>query len=148
MGSLRRPDGVSRLVVVQGSSTNALRLLRDIELLVLPHPGIADEPPPPRVGRQKFFSISEFFVPASLRGGKIDPNDPSHVTFDFVVHDFDVNFKLSGVRAKGTVDAYLENDDSLRFNLREDPEQSLRGVQLLQDTLRGSPIDPPRFQGR
>jgi hypothetical protein len=145
MGSLRRPDGVSRLVVVQGRGTNAHALLRDIELLVLPHPGITDEPPPPQVSREKFYGISELVLPAALHAGQTDPNDPSHVVFEFVVRG---GMNYDEVQAKGTLDAYFQNDDSLRFSLRDDPELSRRRVKLLQETLRSVPATPTPFVGR
>lgn len=130
LGSLRRPDGVSRLVVVRGASTNGYDLLCDVQVLVLPHPGLFD-PLPPNVGGPAY-AYSGLWMPATFRGGVVDPNDPSHVIFGFDVFD------VAGTRtATGVIDAHLRDDDSLAFALRETPELTRLQVRLRRTRISG-----------
>jgi hypothetical protein len=77
------------------------------------------------------FGYNGAFEPAEMRGGVADPNDPSHITFT-VVTGFSDQWAVG--RFRGIIDAYLENDDSLSFELRYTPRL---GVSLGRDRISG-----------
>jgi hypothetical protein len=138
LGSLRRPDGTARLVVVSGSDTNGLELLWSTRALILPRPALTDSPPN-RLSNVGGESFSGRAIPASILTGCSDPNDPSHVTFPFRVYDLDWSTNVGtrgNLAATGILDGYLQNDDSLLFKLRQTPELSKLDVKLGKERLR------------
>jgi hypothetical protein len=138
LGSRRRPDRTPRLVVVAGSKTNGLELLDSTYVLVLPHPAVTDSPPT-RIHIVQGSDPNGRAISASILTGNSDSNDPSHVTFPFRVYDWDWSnniAKRGNLVATGTLDAYLQNDDSLLFKLRQTPELSRLEVKLEQDRLK------------
>ena len=129
LGSRRRPDGVWRLVVVSGALNNGLDLLAGKEVLVLPRPGLFDSLPRP-VGSLPSSDTGRF-EGVDMRGGVADTNDPSHITFTVIVPSSD---QRGGGPISGTIDAYLQNDDSLSFKLRSTPGLN---VTLGRDNISG-----------
>jgi len=132
MGMLRRPDGLWRLVIVAGSNGMADSMLDSIGVEVLPVPGIFDSLPPPmvQVFPPGYFSIGKIPDLVEFKTGTIDPRDPSHIEFEFAVVDVwgNVNrpsdpdtklltFPSRPVKSRATLDAYLQNDDVLKFSL-------------------------------
>lgn len=114
LGTRTRPDGKNRLVIINGyPTTNAYNLLDSYRLMILPPPGIFEAMPKP-INAFGGFAYSGRWEPAEIKAGVADPNDPTHITIDFVagsaaMDEFPIN---------GTIDAYLQNDDSLRLSLR------------------------------
>jgi hypothetical protein len=141
LGSRRRPDGAWRTVIVQGSVTNAHDMLWFTNVLVLPQPSVFD--PIPTLGHgptyDKYYGRRPF-IPAALRGGVVDPADPSHIVFQFDIYDLSGPSQNSTppVEATGVIDAYLQNDDSLRFVLRETPELAKLDVNLHRTNIDGA----------
>jgi hypothetical protein len=141
LGTLRRPDGVDRLVVLRGADTNGHDLLAFTKALVLPRPNFRD--PLPKRASGGMFAYSGLWCPARLRGGVADPADPSHVTFEFAVYDFEGD----GIKATGTIDAYLRNDDSISFKLRETPELAKLRVKIRRNSVISGVIPKPAMDG-
>jgi hypothetical protein len=127
LGSMRRPDGQSRLVILQGWSVNGYDILYDLQLLILPHPGLFDPIPPPMGTPGSAYS--GLWTPARIDAARLDPNNPSHLSFT-----------LHTVTASGTVDAYLQNDDSLRFQMQPNPEFDRTGISLGRTTTKSGVI--------
>jgi hypothetical protein len=133
LGSLRRPDGTSRLVAIKGAAQNAYQLLAMEQVLVLPHPRFYDEVPRHFVGAGGM--ANGLYRPATLKSGTVDPADPSHVVFKFDVYKY---FDSSKVETTGIIDAYLQNDDSVVFQLRETPELAEMKVKLCRTNFPGT----------
>jgi len=107
VGSRTRSDGISRLVVIAGPMDHALDVLAMTHVLVLPTPGLFDSIPKPVGGLD---SYSGRWEPIDVRAEIADPNDPSHITFDYVY-----GWTANAPPVVGKIDAYLKNDDSIEF---------------------------------
>jgi hypothetical protein len=130
MGTLRRPDGTPRLVIVTGGSGVSSNLLAMTKTLVLPLPQWNDPLPP---GRAAHLGMAMGFsgpppIPTQLKTGVIDPTDPTHIVFEFIARPpvtGPAALRGPGTRPAdnavtggGIIDAHLQNDDSLAFKLR------------------------------
>jgi hypothetical protein len=130
MGTLRRPDGTSRLVIVTGGSGVSSNILAMTETLVLPLPKWNDPLPPGSVthlGMGMAFSGPPP-IPTQLKTGAMDPMDATHIVFEFTARPPATSpaaLRGPGTRPAdnaitggGIIDAHLQNDDSLAFTLR------------------------------
>lgn len=150
IGEMVRPDGTRRLVIINTKTYSiASRFLDGTSVQVLPIPGWADPLPPIRsnlngidVGGGDAELFPSEITYASLRSGMLDPADRAHLIFEYVVGPtaplFGPNlapFSTTSpfpkvdwdqVQASGIIDARLQNDDSLHFSLRQDPDQPQR----------------------
>lgn len=121
MGTLRRPDGVSRLVLVTGNHGIVANPVGGAYVLVLPLPGILDPLPPPTsipLGRTMGRNIQGDHSrdPTYSSTGVPIPEDPSSIRFQFVVPVMVAPGRRQ-VTGGGGIRAYLQNDDSLKFIL-------------------------------
>jgi hypothetical protein len=130
LGSMRRPDGQSRLVILQGCNVNGYDILYELQPLILPHPGLLESIPPPMGSPGTAYS--GLWTPAQIDGGCPDPKDPTHLSFT-----------LHTATASGTIDAYLQNDDSFRFQIQPNPEFERR-ISLGRSSTKSGVI-PQRF---
>jgi hypothetical protein len=129
MGTLRRPDGTPRLVIVTGGSGVSSNILAMTGTLVLPLPKWNDPLPPSSVshlGMGMGYSGPPP-IPTLLKTGVIDPSDPTQITFEFTAGQPRFSPAARGATAPpstnpvgggGIIDAHLQNDDSLAFKLR------------------------------
>jgi hypothetical protein len=128
MGTLHRPDGMPRLVIVSGYSGITSNLLGLTSVLVLPPPRWSDPLPPAstnRIGRGMGGSGPPP-TETRLRSGVIDPTDSSHISFEFEAGPRGGFLRTRGgttapvwtISATGIIDAHLQNDDSIAFTLR------------------------------
>jgi hypothetical protein len=97
---------------------NALAIDRGYQVTIIEVGTLWREPN--EVGPQRLYQYSGRFVKAELSFAQPDPNDASHFWFDFTAAD------PTGVPPRGTVDAWLNDDDTVTFKLR-DPA-STRGL--------------------
>lgn len=144
MGVLKRPDGTPRLVIVNGGAGITADLLQGMAVLVLPIPGWTD-PLPPRGINPPPISITGIGLaatPVRWRSGVADTNDSSHIVFEFVVGPPDSAFNFDKQQVKwevserGTIDAHLQNDDSITFALRG-PQRENSGISVGTSRLSG-----------
>lgn len=136
MGRLQRPDGRSRLVVVQGDYLNAYQLLNLTRVLVLPPPGLFEGPPPFEEQWGGVSAASGAWLPAVITQVDRDPGDPTRLIIRFSVSDF------GGEPAGGGVlDARLQDDDSMRIRLREVNGRSAGRIGLATDRKSGRPSE-------
>jgi len=100
------PAGHRRLVRVEPLLANALSpaLGYDVTLTV---PGSVWAEPR-GVGKAQLLNYSGQYVPAEFFFGQVDPNDASHFTIEYAVRG----------QPRGTVDAWLRDDDTVVFKLR------------------------------
>lgn len=142
MGTLKRPDGTPRLVIITGGHGESRQLVAATLVLVLPIPKFLDAPPPltglPRIGMGMAGSGPPP-VFTQMRTGVADPYDPSHIAIEFTAAVPMLRSQTSasigastapGAIARsavfprvappagGMIDAYLKNDDSIEFTLR------------------------------
>lgn len=142
LGARSRPDGQTRLVVIDSAGENGYLLLHHTNVMVLPPPRLFDRPE--RLGFSPGHASAGFFIPASLRAAQPDPNDPTHLTIAFDVYSVHGMFGLPGEKrrtAEGIIDAYLQNDDSLRVTIREGSVvgEVAKDIRLGPTTLPGRP---------
>jgi hypothetical protein len=118
-------SGNRRLVRIETGWTNALAIDRGHIATVIRPGSLWREPK--EVGPGQMFQYSGRSVEADLFFGQPDPENLSHFWFDFVVPDDGSTraWKPVGSR-RGTVDAWLNDDDTVTFKLR-DPA-STRGL--------------------
>jgi hypothetical protein len=129
MGTLKRPDGTPRLVVIYGDLGWYGNGISGIGGVIMPLPGIFGVLPTPitQIVPQGNWYVGPMPDPAELQSGSVDPNDPSHVTFPFLVGPMSETW-TGGTAVPGTInfrgwmDVYLQNDDTVRFALRGPPE--------------------------
>jgi hypothetical protein len=106
------PGGNRRLVrVQQWHAANALTIERGYDVTVIA-PGTLWRPPK-EVGPGRGYVYSGRAVDARLFFAQPDPADPSRFSFDFTAVDRD------GATRRGTVDARLNDDDTVTFELRD-----------------------------
>jgi hypothetical protein len=115
LGERVSPSGNRRLVVVAGRGINVAQLpRRHPPCLVLIPPSLFEQLPGPARGYGD--AASGRFVPGTLQPGTADPLDASHISFDFDIYTmFDSNTPMD----KGTLDAYLGDDDRLSWKVRD-----------------------------
>lgn len=143
MGTMHRPDGTPRLVIITGGSEMDSRyLLRNTGSAVLPLPGWFDPLPvtgPPL--SRGFRGSGPPPTPAAYRTGVRDPKDPSHAVIKYTLSESTtmVARGIAATRAgtglpnataaeisqvprkvigEGEIDVRLGNDDSLNFAIR------------------------------
>lgn len=133
LGTLRRPDGAPRLVAIRGCATNAYDLLADTKLVVLPYPKVYDPRPPVTAFGGSFYG--GWWKAAVLRGGVVDPRDPSHVIIEFDVYALS-DSPSATPQATGVLDRYLQDDDSITFQLRETAGLANLGVRLRRTNMK------------
>lgn len=118
MGTLRRPDGAPRLVILTGSLNMDNRLMFWwARATILSLPGWFDSPPPaatgvflPGLGR--IGGAGPPLNSVSVQSAIIDPVDRSHVVFPYSVLSWSQE-----IIGKGEIDAYLKNDDTLHLSV-------------------------------
>jgi hypothetical protein len=110
--------GHRRLVRVEALRPNGLAIDRGYEVTVIEPGSLWREPRD--VGPAQSFQYSGATSTAYLSFAQADPNDPSHFWFDFTADN------MIGPYRHGTIDAWLNDDDTVRFKLR-DPA-STRGL--------------------
>lgn len=123
MGTRYRPDGTARLVIIRADDDvlTGGGFITQPHALVLPVPRLFDQPPTSAaVGSAGRIAVSISTAnKKSLRGASADPTDPTHLILSY-------EFELSDLRnstkwnASGTVDAYLQNDDTLMLKAPPD----------------------------
>lgn len=143
MGTLKRPDGTPRLVIITGGRGTSQKLLDGTRVLVLPIPKLLESPPPPLGPRTHEVGTIYSGPPpiyTQMRTGRVDPNDRSRIAIEFTAEpsmfyqlqlaDVLSSTTQSGVTsislqpatnpapAGGMIDAYLRNDDSIEFRPR------------------------------
>jgi hypothetical protein len=129
MGLLTRPDGVLRLVFVTGSHGNASDPLEDVFVLVLPQPHWLDPLPQPTYPTTSRLIVGPGAMPrmTRLKSGIVDPADRSHIIFPVDVLDQSF-ITVPGPAPKAimtkTIDARLQNDDSMTFTIRDADQPS------------------------
>jgi len=116
LGRMRRPDGQTRLVAIGGETTNALDLMSDNGIIVLPEPNLSDSVPSSNGLSLFVFSYSGAWDLAILRGGSLDPQNPSHLRIPFKAR---VGYDQW---ADGVLDGYLSNNDTFAFSFDDKPE--------------------------
>jgi hypothetical protein len=126
LGRMQRPDGKERLVILAGRSTSAVDL-QGISVLVLAPPGLFEFSP-----RRSWSPATVHHGPgieAQLENAWCDTTDPTHILIPITVE--------AGYRryVSTLMDGYLQNDDSMRIQLRDD----LPGVGRKTYTLSDSP---------
>lgn len=102
------PSGHRRLVFVETLMTNALSITAGLEPRVIA-PGTLGSPAR-ELTLQKQINFSGRYIEAQFYFGQVDPSDASHFTIDFDV-------KEEG--RHGTIDAHLQDDDTISFKLRD-----------------------------
>jgi hypothetical protein len=137
MGTLRRPDGSPRLVVIHGARVEIDRLGETMDARVLPLPGIAtSRPAADYLWRFPVYTSDQERHVVEYRGIVIDPDDPSHliVSYDLrkvVGPQFRRPLSDEAI-ATGTLDAFLQDDDSLVVVPRSDsPSGKVRAGQRI-----------------
>lgn len=145
LGTLKRPDGTPRLVIITGGRGTSQKLLVGTRVLVLPIPKLLETPPaPPPTGPPPLsvgtVTIGVPPIRTRMQTGVIDPDDRSHIAIEFAVEPpyiseqqiamaLNATTQPGGVPiavqpatnpapAGGMIDAYLRNDDSIAFTLR------------------------------
>lgn len=138
IGTLKRPDGTPRLVIITGGRGNSERLLEGTRALVLPVPSLLKLAPPAPVLKPRQHEYGTVVIGWSprttqMRSGIIDPSNPSHVAIAFTVDPPFFSASQIAVAmgatthpdemptdpapAGGMIDAYLRDDDSIAFRL-------------------------------
>jgi len=102
------PSGHRRLVFVETIMTNALSIKAGLIPRVIA-PGTPGSPARD-LTLQKQIMFSGRYIEAQFYFGQVDPSDASHFTIDFDV-------KEEG--RHGTIDAHLQDDDTITFKLRD-----------------------------
>jgi hypothetical protein len=121
MGTLTRPDGQRRMVVVASHDLNALDVTYDLGTMVIPVPGLWERMPTGRWAVPRAWSGP--WRQARLQGGVVDPADPSRVVFDLLINsDWSPGSTPSTQWLKTKVEMRLQNDDSLVFKMPDTPE--------------------------
>ena len=124
MGTLRRPDGAPRLVLVIGGGGTLDDIVKSTQVLMLPLPGWFDPIPqatPTSSGLADTLDIGGLSAHTRLKTGVADPLDPSHVSFEFdAVWPITINNNPNpwGSAGHGIIDAHLTKEDKLQFRVR------------------------------
>jgi hypothetical protein len=118
LGERTSPGGHRRLVVIPVSQVNNSSIIYELRTF-----SIVQQPPTlfGSVVRpsSKSYSFSGHFKPVDLSPGIADPADASHLSLDFVDR-----WQID--QARGTIDIYLRDDDTLNFQIRNGP--ATRGI--------------------
>jgi hypothetical protein len=116
------PGGHRRLVHVMLLTTEAEALGRNLDAIVI-DPAKFPNPNPSRRSllEQRGWMAWGIREPSKLTicFGQVDDNDPSHFTFDYVVDYAGERFGKMGLPGRGVIDAYLGDDDTVRFAVRK-----------------------------
>jgi hypothetical protein len=118
-------SGDRRLVYVESHDANALWLTQHVNWYVI-RPATLFKGPV-IVGQTPPLQYSGMFIPTKLSFGQPDPIDASHFTIDYVIKD-----RYGGPDRRGTIDAWLRDDDTLHFQLR-DPATTQRLIRYSKD---------------
>lgn len=122
LGTLRRPNGTERLLVISGYRAPRYNLTGSLQIQLF-RIGLFDTPPsrldvPLSINSEPITPrVSEW---VEFRTGQIDPNDPSHLVIPFVILGGQIlaapqSNDRSKQTGEGSLDAYLDNEDSLRW---------------------------------
>jgi hypothetical protein len=131
MGTLHRPDGTPRLVVIVGFSGSTQQILEDASFYVAPIPKWFDGIPNKtfvQAGQLRFDGTSRA---TRLMSGVPDALNPTHIELRFEVGGMGNLFSNGPwtTTDSGTIDAYLQNDDSITFTLRNRDKLSLPPIE-------------------
>lgn len=136
-GKLTRPDGVKRIVILKG----AMLGFADLNAVVLPIPRLL-EPLPTATTFQLSMGVwhmSDGPDPVELRAAATDPNDPSHLIIQCVLgrpsSESPHHVTKAEIVAAGTMDAFLQNDDSLLIKM---PQLPTRAGTWMQPRIEGN----------
>jgi hypothetical protein len=129
LGTMRRPDGARRLVVIRGDYVNA-HDLHDLSVLVLPVPEVF-QAVPKRTGRIPLSVYSGQWIGGLIFSGVLDPNDSARLVFPI---DVFVDHKPLATEVRG----HLGNDDCITFELKATPELLARHIPTTQRTISGT----------
>jgi hypothetical protein len=140
VGTMRRPDGTPRLVIVTGCSGYNQMLLNWISVRVLPIPSWFDSPPTLKLPTPSWVRSIDgpIPIPTRLKSGMRDPADASHIVFEFEKSSAPFVSAPWKVDATGVIDAHLQNDDSITFTLRSFSGNDLN-LHLGHDLFEGDP---------
>jgi hypothetical protein len=101
------PSGHRRLVLVENVTANALSITSGMIPRVIV-PGTIWSPAR-ELSEQKLLEFSGRYIEAQFYFGQPDPSDASHFTIDFDVKEH---------ARHGTIDAWLNDDETVTFKLR------------------------------
>jgi hypothetical protein len=121
MGTLRRPDRLARLVVVDCAIDPTMEFGKPMWRITYSAAPIAksSDPRPQPQRKPSVGALTGRWIAVELHSGVIDPNDPSHIMFGYVRSALPGTTGSAGLPDPGFIDAFLQNDDSMTFEIRD-----------------------------
>lgn len=136
-GKLTRPDGVERIVVLKG----AMLGFTGMNAIVLPIPRLFEALPTAATFQipMGVWHMSDGPDPVELRAAAKDPNDPSHLIIQSILGrpswEAPHHVTKAEIVAAGTMEAFLQNDDSFVIKM---PRLPTRAGTWMQERLEGN----------
>jgi hypothetical protein len=128
MGTVYRPDGTPRLVIITGSG--GYRPLEGLKVAVLPVASLFDPPPSKPATRLRTKIVWTILCgppprPVELHSGVLDPLNHSRIVLHFVVGDDFVGEPLvstNRIVGEGDLEVRLQDDDAVKVIVRSAPK--------------------------
>jgi hypothetical protein len=128
MGTVYRPDGTPRLVIITG--TGGYRPLEGLKVAVLPVASLLDPPPSKPATRGRTEIVWTILCgppprPVELHSGVLDPLNHPRIVLHFVVGDDFVGEPLVStdrIVGEGDLEVRLQDDDAVKVIVRSAPK--------------------------
>ncbi|MEM8874300.1 MAG: hypothetical protein AAGD32_08565 [Planctomycetota bacterium] len=143
LGTLQRPDGQRRLMIVGGRSVNGYNPLTQLRVLALPEPSLSGSE------RQEWWSIgrmySGIYIPARFRLASVDHEDPTSLLLPLDVH---AGLRMNGEGEVTRVEEpdggvlirmSLQDDDTVTFEIVPNTQWGRGPEELQRPTRRAAP---------